>query len=133
MNEQANAIRSAALERLATETAELGRQSLQAERLTGAALALTVAIVIFCGFAVPRTITQPLVVLLAATRRLNEGDYTVSVATNDRAELGQLAASFNQMIAALRKERTSTTRRPSGPWSGRVAPILIGRAVFSML
>src|SRR4029453_8571655 len=69
------------------------------------ALLLTLLIVAAFGSLVPSSITRPLMRLVVATKRLNQGDYTVVVSTQDGSEIGQLAAAFNQMTAALRQQQ----------------------------
>jgi anti-anti-sigma regulatory factor/nitrogen fixation/metabolism regulation signal transduction histidine kinase len=102
---QVDTIAAVALEQLTGATTNLETQSRQVQQITGTALLLTLLIVAAFGGLVPRSITRPLMELVAATRRLNQGDYTVVVSTRDGSEIGQLAASFNQMTAALSQQR----------------------------
>jgi len=60
---------------------------------TGAALVL--------GILLARTLTRPVRELTAATRSLARGDLAQPVPVRSRDELGELAASFNQMSADL--------------------------------
>lgn len=53
-----------------------------------------------------RSITQPLAALEAATRRIEEGDYS-PVQIQSRDEVGRLANGFNMMVNAI-EERTRT-------------------------
>jgi anti-anti-sigma regulatory factor/nitrogen fixation/metabolism regulation signal transduction histidine kinase len=103
---QVDTIAAVALEQLTDATTGLETQSRQAQQLTGAALLLTLLIIAAFGGLVSRSITRPLMELVAATRRLNQGDYAVVVSSRDGSEIGQLAASFNQMTAALSQQRT---------------------------
>lgn len=68
--------------------------------LTIAALILLIALLI--GIAVSRvTLTQPIMALAEATRHIAAGDLTYQVQVRRRDELGQLANSFNSMLADL--------------------------------
>jgi rsbT co-antagonist protein RsbR len=98
-------IRRLSAEVTAEATADLEKQSQQAQQLTGAALLLTLLIVTVFGVWLPRTISRPLMDLVRATRQINEGDYAVAVLTEDRSEIGQLAESFNQMTVTLSQQR----------------------------
>jgi len=53
-----------------------------------------------------RSITRPLAALEAATRRIEDGDYS-PVRVESRDEVGRLASSFNMMVNAI-EERTRT-------------------------
>jgi len=65
-----------------------------------AALILLVALLI--GISVSRvTLTQPIMALAEATRHIAAGDLTYQVQVRRRDELGQLANSFNSMLADL--------------------------------
>src|SRR5690606_5274169 len=48
-----------------------------------------------------RSITRPLGDLQRATERVRAGDYTVSVPVTTGDEVGELAASFNQLVEGL--------------------------------
>jgi anti-anti-sigma regulatory factor/methyl-accepting chemotaxis protein len=106
-----DAISDAALDRLAGTTAELERQSEQTERLTIVALIVTLLVAAGFSWLLPRTMTRPLLQLVDATKRLNQGDFGVVVATRDGSEIGQLATSFNQMSTALSHERDQVLRQ----------------------
>jgi rsbT co-antagonist protein RsbR len=98
-------IAGAALARLTSATNELERQGEQTQQLTILALLLTLLVTAVFGWLLPRTMTKPLLQLVDATKRLNQGDYGVVVTTRDASEIGQLASSFNQMSTALSHER----------------------------
>ncbi|HET9222455.1 MAG TPA: STAS domain-containing protein, partial [Roseiflexaceae bacterium] len=108
---QVDTIAAVALDQLRGATTNLETQSRQAQQLAGAALLLTLLIVAAYGGLVPRSITRPLSELVAATRRLNQGDYAVVVSTRDGSEIGELAAAFNQMTAALSQQRADVLRQ----------------------
>jgi rsbT co-antagonist protein RsbR len=111
LQSQADAIAGTALDRLATTTSDLEQQSQGTQQLTVAALVLTLIVTAAFGWFLPRTITRPLMELVAATRRLKEGDYDVVVATRDGGEIGELAAVFNQTTAALSEQRDEVWRQ----------------------
>ena len=105
LQSQADAIAGAALEHLTSATNELERQGKQTQQLTILALIVTLLVAAIFSWLLPRTMTKPLLKLVDATKRLNQGDYGVVVKTRDGSEIGQLAASFNQMSTALSHER----------------------------
>jgi signal transduction histidine kinase len=51
-----------------------------------------------------RTIMRPLAKLTRATRKMASGDYQAQVQTNAQGELGELASTFNEMAAQLRRD-----------------------------
>lgn len=68
--------------------------------------ALGAAVVaVFLGILLARSLTRPLKELTAATRAVANGDLAQQVAVRSRDELGELAASFNQMNADLARSR----------------------------
>jgi rsbT co-antagonist protein RsbR len=111
LKSQAAAIAGAALDRLASVTNELERQGEQTQQFTVIALILTLLVTVAFSWLLPRTMTKPLLQLVDATKRLNHGDYGVIVTTRDGSEIGQLAASFNQMSTALSHEREQVLRQ----------------------
>jgi rsbT co-antagonist protein RsbR len=111
LQSEADAIASAALNRLTTTTSDLERQSQLTQQLTVVALVLTLIVAAAFGWLLPRTMTQPLMELVAATKRLMQGDYDVVVATRDGSEIGELAAAFNQTTAALSQQRAEVVRQ----------------------
>jgi signal transduction histidine kinase len=71
--------------------------------LYGAIGATAVALIL--GIVLARTLTRPLRELTAATRAVAEGDLELQVPVRSHDELGQLAASFNQMNTELAHAR----------------------------
>jgi len=67
------------------------------------------AIALLLGLLLARTLTRPIRELTAATQALAKGDLGQQVSVRTRDEMGQLAASFNQMSADL--ARASQLRR----------------------
>lgn len=63
--------------------------------------ALSVLLAVGLGLWLARRLTRPVTQLTAATHRLAQGDLQQTVATTAPGELGELAASFNQMAGAL--------------------------------
>jgi rsbT co-antagonist protein RsbR len=104
LKQQADAIAQAALNSLTMATGDLERQTNQMRQITIAALLLTMLLALVTGVQLARTIARPLQDLVAATTRINQGDYDVTVANRDGSELGRLATSFNQMAATLRQQ-----------------------------
>jgi signal transduction histidine kinase len=51
-----------------------------------------------------RTITRPLARLTTAAQKLAAGDYSVQIPTNAQGELGELAHTFNDMAAQLKRD-----------------------------
>jgi signal transduction histidine kinase len=60
-----------------------------------------IALALLLAFLLSRTLTRPIRELTAATRAVSAGDLAQEVPVRSRDELGQLAASFNQMNAKL--------------------------------
>lgn len=106
-----DAIAGAALDHLASATNELERQGEQTQQLTILALIPTLLVTTIFSWLLPRTMTKPLLQLVDATKRLNQGNYGVVVSTRDGSEIGQLATSFNQMSTALSHEREQVLRQ----------------------
>lgn len=52
-------------------------------------------------------VTQPLVSLTEATRRVAEGDFSIRILTRPGDELGALVSSFNAMVSELEKSRNA--------------------------
>ena len=73
----------------------------------GGLLAVFVALVL--TVVLSRTISAPVRQLVESARRAGAGDLSVRVAVADRSELGELAQSFNSMIADL--ERAAVLHR----------------------
>jgi signal transduction histidine kinase len=60
-----------------------------------------IALALLLAFLLSRTLTRPIRELTAATRAVSAGDMAQEVPVRSRDELGQLAASFNQMNSKL--------------------------------
>ncbi len=69
-------------------------------------------IALLLGVFLSRTLTRPLLELIAATQKVASGDLSPQVPVRSHDELGQLAAAFNQMsrqLAQLRELRRQMT------------------------
>jgi class 3 adenylate cyclase len=74
--------------------------------LFGAAgLGVAVIVAALVSLRVSRGISRPVETLVAATRKVGEGDYTVTVDGPGRDELADLGRAFNDMTGGLRKRR----------------------------
>ncbi len=60
-------------------------------------LALSLVIVLFLGMALARELTKPLRLLVEATRKIKNGDYSVKVPMLHRDEIGELAETIDLM------------------------------------
>lgn len=75
-----------------------------------AAVLATFAASLVLTMLLARSLRQPLVQLLEATDRVRGGDLGTQVAVTSSDEVGELAVSFNQMVAGLRqRERLRST------------------------
>ncbi len=63
------------------------------------------------GFYLSRTLTGPISLLAAATRRVTKGDLDVHIERSTDDELGTLVSDFNQMTAELRDSRAALDER----------------------
>jgi class 3 adenylate cyclase len=72
---------------------------------------------------VARRVSRPVLTLAAGARRVAGGDFTTTVSIQQRDELGELAATFNEMVGGLREqervrdelERTARLKRFFSP------------------
>ena len=71
-------------------------KSIEKQIICIAALLILISLVI--TFFISRGISKPVKQLAAAAKQVAQGDYNVSVFTNDKGELGELAYSFNEMV-----------------------------------
>jgi two-component system NtrC family sensor kinase len=71
-------------------------------------LLATVALILIIGttYLIIRQITHPLVEIAGAAHAIAEGEFDVTVATDQPGELGVLADAFNRMGASLRQMRS---------------------------
>jgi serine/threonine-protein kinase len=85
------------------EEALAGFRKLQRTLAVVALLGLLLALV--ASYFVARQITKPVRALVAATKRVAEGDYAAEVPAGGRDEIGQLAASFKHMVGELKAKQ----------------------------
>ncbi|HET9223011.1 MAG TPA: HAMP domain-containing protein, partial [Roseiflexaceae bacterium] len=111
LKQHADAIAEEALENLISETAALERQTIQIQAVTAAAILFTLLLAIATALQLARMLARPLNELVAATTRLNQGEYEVAVPQRDESETGKLAAAFNRMTATLRQQRDEMQRQ----------------------
>lgn len=83
----------------------IGRRSRFAGVAISAAAVLAMALALLCPWLISRWIVQPVHALTRAARELGAGLESRPVAVHTRGELGELAATFNQMAQQL-EERT---------------------------
>ena len=62
-------------------------------------------LIIFISYLITRTITRPLSEMVDVTNRVAAGDLDYVIKIKSKDEIGQLAYSFNRMIASLKKMR----------------------------
>jgi anti-anti-sigma factor len=108
---EADAIARHAMTNLTTTTNSLANQTRRTQGITGAALLITLLVVLVVGISLAHTITQPLKELVTATTRLAHGDYDATVSQADGSEIGQLATIFNQMTGTLRQQRAEVLQQ----------------------
>jgi nitrogen fixation/metabolism regulation signal transduction histidine kinase len=70
--------------------------------------ALLMTVIIAISFT--RRVTQPIVELTEATRRVAEGDFSIQILARRGDELGLLIRSFNAMVQDLEKSRTALVK-----------------------
>lgn len=76
-------------------------------------IGLAIAVLVLWSLVASKAIVAPVRALVAATRRVAKGDLAVSVPSRGGPELGELAASFNQMASelAVGRERLAAAER----------------------
>ncbi len=70
-----------------------------------ATAAVAVFLALFLGITITRSITRPVSRLSEVTKKITAGDLTQRAEVTSKDELGELAASFNQMTESLQKSR----------------------------
>ncbi len=98
---------------VAAPEAELFAASDAFTRVWIVAIGISVAALVLWSLLASRTIVAPVRALVGATRRVARGDLAVEVTAGGGPELGELAASFNQMAAelAVGRERLAAAER----------------------
>jgi PAS domain S-box-containing protein len=72
-----------------------------------AAMILSFALAFIMGAFLAKRITRPIIALRDATQRVGTGRFDATIEARSKNEIGELAASFNQMIADLKKVTVS--------------------------
>jgi anti-anti-sigma factor len=111
LQQSANAIAQDALGALTTATSDVGQQMRQTEQAAIVALLAALLVTLVMGIQLARTLTKPLDELVAATERINQGDYGRPVAAREGGEVGRLIGSFNLMTSTLRSQRAEVARQ----------------------
>jgi len=70
----------------------------------------TVLMTVIIAISFTRRITQPIVELTEATRRVAEGDFSIQILSRRSDELGLLIRSFNAMVQDLEKSRAALVK-----------------------
>jgi len=70
----------------------------------------TVLMTVIIAISFTRRITQPIVEITEATRRVAEGDFSIQILTRRNDELGLLIRSFNAMVQDLEKSRAALVK-----------------------
>lgn len=67
--------------------------------------ALSILLALFLGFVLTDIITKSGLRLVAAAKRVSEGDFSVKVPVESKDEIGQIADVFNKMVASLARQK----------------------------
>ena len=85
---------------------DIKRQKLKLGAIFIIAFLIISAITLYCGLRLAKVIATPLNVLLDATKRISNGDYTIRVEEQDsRDEINILAKAFNRMTSTIEEQR----------------------------
>jgi nitrogen fixation/metabolism regulation signal transduction histidine kinase len=74
----------------------------------GAFFLPTILMTLLIAFSFSRSITQPIVELADATRKVADGDFSIRILSRRDDELGALVSSFNAMVHDLERTRNKT-------------------------
>lgn len=88
-------------DQVAREVERSRLMSQQAQRVSWLAAAAALGLSVLVSFLIVRSISVPIRQLTQGTRRLREGDFTVSVGASGSDEMAQLARDFNIMVRHL--------------------------------
>jgi HAMP domain-containing protein len=92
----------APLASLEATVADLGATRQQLTLLIVFVLAITVAGALVLAFWLARSITRPISYLSEVAKKISMGDTSMHVAVASQDEIGELAATFNRMLSAMR-------------------------------
>ncbi len=90
---------------LPANASNMHRRTRQTQQATVLLFGVALVLMFMAATALARTITIPLEDLVAATLRIQRGDYSAHVPSYDRSEIGRLALIFNRMINTLQHQR----------------------------
>ncbi len=76
-------------------------------KLSSAIMIIVFILALFTGIYLSKRITRPIINLRDATRRISKGNLDAMINVTAGNEIGELAASFNQMVADLNKTTVS--------------------------
>jgi signal transduction histidine kinase len=96
---------------LAAHRRAVGRKVEEVEDAILISTCLTVLLLAGAGYAIARRVSDPVVQLARAARRVAEGDLDVRVTATARDETAILVEAFNRMAASLREQREDLRRR----------------------
>ena len=74
------------------------------QRTIGFAVGLGVLLALVSAFVLARSIAGPLGKLVVATRKVQDGDYSVEIPVASRDEIGTLAVAFRDLVADLKEK-----------------------------
>lgn len=80
---------------------------IEGSKLSVIAMLLSLILAILAGAYLSKKITRPIIRLRDATREVGKGDFSGEIAVESKDETGELALSFNQMLADLHKTTVS--------------------------
>jgi serine/threonine-protein kinase len=93
------------------------------QRTIGIAVGLGVLLALVSAFALARGIAGPLGKLVVATRKVQDGDYSVEIPVQSRDEIGTLAVAFRDLVADLKEKAALVEYMMSASGSAPTQPI----------
>jgi serine/threonine-protein kinase len=93
------------------------------QRTIGIAVGLGVLLALVSAFALARGIAGPLGKLVGATRRVQDGDYSVEIPVQSRDEIGTLAMAFRDLVGDLKEKAALVEYMMSASGSAPTQPI----------
>jgi serine/threonine-protein kinase len=93
------------------------------QRTIGLAVGLGVLLALVSAFALARGIAGPLGKLVVATRKVQDGDYSVEIPVQSRDEVGTLAIAFRDLVADLKEKAALVEYMMSASGSAPTQPI----------
>jgi signal transduction histidine kinase len=96
---------------LALQSRALARKAEELADAIMIASCLTVGLLALFGWLVARRVSNPIISLAGAARRVAAGDFDVRVGPGPRDEIGVLVEAFNRMAESLQQQRRDLSRR----------------------